>query len=455
VRSTGERDHHPACLSALSVGVIIEAAALKDARSARAAAASGNWAGARTAWQRALAATPPPAPEGWLLNALRASAALRDVAAARLDAAALLQHYPRSEAARGIVLRLLTDTRSRDALLAETTCGGLQDQPFAEALFPHFRALLVLEDYPAARGVFDRLVPLATTAARLHGLAGRAAICFAPDAMRERWRMIGEALATLPVEPYDFEDAAIRRTFRLRQAIALRDDTAYRQLWAQGGDIMPDWHTRLTALSARLNEPGFPDRQAKKVFGIGLSKTGTTSLAAALEMLGWRTAHHRNPITNAIIDGDDFDLFDALNDGPVSAHFETLYARYPNAVFICTTRPLASWQDSVRRHRLRIRGTETPRDLDLIAAQEGGHSPLTFRMPIHDAIWRHPDLAGVHAAWDQRITDFFRDKPAGKLLRFSMFEGDGWSELCGFLGCALPEAAFPHANKGTEQPAET
>ena len=91
-------------------------------------------------------------------------------------------------------------------------------------------------------------------------------------------------------------------------------------------------------------------------------------------MLGYQAAHHRNPITNAIIGGDDFDLFDALNDGPVSAHFETLYGLYPNAVFVCTTRPLESWADSVRRHRLRIRGTDTPRDFDLIAAQEGADS---------------------------------------------------------------------------------
>ena len=130
-----------------------------------------------------------------------------------------------------------------------------------------------------------------------------------------------------------------------------------------------------------------------------------------------------------------------------SAYFETLYGLYPNAVFVCTTRPLESWADSVRRHRLRIRGTDTPRDFDLIAAQEGADSPLTSRLPIHDAIWRHPDLPSVHAAWEQRVTDFFHGKPDAKLLRFSLFDGDGWPELCGFLGCEAPGEAFPHANR--------
>jgi hypothetical protein len=77
---------------------------------------------------------------------------------------------------------------------------------------------------------------------------------------------------------------------------------------------------------------------------------------------------------------------------------------------------------------------------------EGPDSPLTARLPIHDLIWRHPDLASVHAHWAARVEAFFADKPS-KLLRFSVFEGHGWGELCGFLDLPVPEVEFPHANR--------
>ena len=386
-------------------------------------------------------------PHAWLLGALRAKAALGDVAATRRATADLLAHYPDSEAARQALLRLLVQTRSRAALACEAAAGSLRDGSTAEALLPHFRALLALENFAAARAVWDRLLPLATTPAQLHGLADRAAICFAPAPMRARWRAAADALARLKPSSDLARDAPVARTLRLRCDIAMRDDAAFLRRWNEGGAILPQWREPLARIAERLAMPSFPDRTRRKIFGIGLSKTGTTSLAAALEILGWQTAHFRNPVTHAVIEDEDFDLFDALNDGPVSAHFEALHAQYPNALFICTTRPRADWEESVRAHRMRARGTEEARDIDAIAAAEGPDSPLAARLPIHDSIWRHSDLTTVHARWAERVEGFFADKP-GKLLRFSVFEGDGWRKLCGFLRVPVPDAAFPHANKG-------
>jgi len=407
---------------------------------------AGDFRAAHAAWQSCLAAVHGPAPLPWLIAALRATAAMGDVEATRRDAARLLAQHPDSEAARQVLLRLLIQTRSRAALAEEAATGSLREGPGIEALLPHFRALLALENHAGARALFDRLVTLATTPAQLHTLADRAAICFAPAPMRDRWNAAADRLASLPPSSDLARDAPIARTLRLRRDIAVRDYAAFRRRWAEGGPILPEWTTPLARIAERLGEPGFPDRARRKVFGIGLSKTGTSSLAAALEILGWQTAHFRNPITNGLIEGADFDLFDALNDGPVSAYFESLHAAYPNALFVCTTRPLASWEASVRAHRMRTRGTDEPRDLDRIAAVEGPDSPLTARLPIHDLIWRHPDLASVHAHWAARVEAFFADKP-GKLLRFSVFEGHGWGELCGFLDLPVPCVEFPHANK--------
>lgn len=416
------------------------------ARAAFDHARAGDLPAAGEAWQRCLAAITGPAPLPWLIAALRVTAALGDVAATRRDTARLLAQDPDNEAARQVLLRLLIQTRSRAALAEEAATGSLREGDAIKALFPHFRALLALENHAGARALFDRLVKLATTPAQLHTLADRAAICFAPAPMRDRWNNATDRLGSLPPSPDPARDAPIARTLRLRRDIAVRDYAAFLGRWAEGGIILPDWERPLARIAERLGAPGFPDRARRKVFGIGLSKTGTTSLAAALDILGFQTAHFRNPITNAIIEGADFDLFDALNDGPVSAYFESLHAAYPNALFVCSTRPLESWEASVRAHRIRTRGTDEPRDLDRIAALEGPDSPLTARLPIHDLIWRHPDLASVHARWAARVEAFFADKP-GKLLRFSVFEGHGWGELCGFLDLPLPEHEFPHANK--------
>ncbi len=415
------------------------------AREAQTWAREGNWHAAQAAWKRCLAGAPIPPPHAWLLGELRVTAELGEIEATRRATAQLLVHYPDSEPARQTLLRLLIRTGNRAALAEETATGALRDEPGAAALFPHFRALLALENLAGARAVWDRLLPIATTPAQLHALADRAALCFAPAPMRARWNAAADALAHVPASPDPAGDAAIARTLLLRRDVATRDYATFLRRWGEGGAILPDWNSPLARIAERLGAPGFPDRAARKIFGIGLSKTGTTSLAAALEILGLHTAHFRNPLTRAIIEDADFDLFDALNDGPVSAHFEALHGQYPNALFICTTRPFAAWEQSVRAHRIRARGTDAPRDIDAIAAAEGPDSPLAARLPIHDAIWRHPDLASVHAQWEARVARFFADKP-DKLLRFSVFEGQGWETLCGFLDLGVPAEPFPHAN---------
>ena len=53
------------------------------------------------------------------------------------------------------------------------------------------------------------------------------------------------------------------------------------------------------------------------------------------------------------------------------------------------------------------------------------------------------DLTYLH---DEKINKFFNDKP--NFIRFNVFEGDGWDKLCPFLGCDIPNAPYPHMNKG-------
>lgn len=80
-----------------------------------------------------------------------------------------------------------------------------------------------------------------------------------------------------------------------------------------------------------------------KIFGIGLSKTGTTSLAHALEILGYRTKDYPGLSRYRAGDLSSVDLavvdaYDALTDTPIPSFYRELDQRYPGAKFILTVR---------------------------------------------------------------------------------------------------------------------
>ena len=102
-----------------------------------------------------------------------------------------------------------------------------------------------------------------------------------------------------------------------------------------------------------------PSPGAPKVLGIGLSRTGTMSLAQALGQLGYRAANfvdHREARRGESswfagdFDTDSLSGFDAAVDLPLPAFYPQLDARYPGSKFILTIRDPETWLVSVRRH---------------------------------------------------------------------------------------------------------
>ncbi len=91
-----------------------------------------------------------------------------------------------------------------------------------------------------------------------------------------------------------------------------------------------------------------------KIFGIGLSKTGTTSLAHALELLGYKTRDypglvHYSPGDLTSIDAELLETHDALTDTPIPSFYRELDARYPDAKFILTIRDAEGWLKSCKK----------------------------------------------------------------------------------------------------------
>src|SRR5208282_5520984 len=95
-----------------------------------------------------------------------------------------------------------------------------------------------------------------------------------------------------------------------------------------------------------------------RIFGIGLHKTATTSLHAALGILGFDSAHWPSgewardiwDEMNAQGKSKTLERSYALSDLPISLLYERLDAAYPGSKFILTVRTTANWIESVRAH---------------------------------------------------------------------------------------------------------
>jgi hypothetical protein len=176
-----------------------------------------------------------------------------------------------------------------------------------------------------------------------------------------------------------------------------------------------------------------------KIFGIGLSRTGTHSLNSALELLGYRAKHFPR-IEQEILDGDyrleSVGLYDALTDTPVAPIFAQLHAAHPGSKFILTVRPLDDWLDACER---------------FFAWQdrEVGGSPFARtvvfqRIYVYGCNTFHRDRwAYVYETHRRNVEHHFRDRPSD-LLVMDITAGDGWGVLCPFLGHEAPDSDFPH-----------
>ena len=176
-----------------------------------------------------------------------------------------------------------------------------------------------------------------------------------------------------------------------------------------------------------------------KIFGIGLSKTGTTSLAQALIALGYRTKD--NPGLSRFAKGDlssiDARLLedhDALTDTPIPSFYRELDAKYPNAKFILTIRDKSGWLISCKKQF-------TQRLAD---KQNEAHNQLFLDL-YECTVFDEAKFAAGYDRFVSAVLEHFRQRP-DKLLVMNVAAGDGWEKLCPFLGKPIPDVPFPKAN---------
>ncbi|HET7503416.1 MAG TPA: sulfotransferase [Kofleriaceae bacterium] len=165
-----------------------------------------------------------------------------------------------------------------------------------------------------------------------------------------------------------------------------------------------------------------------KVFGIGLSKTGTTSLTRALELLGLRAIHY--PPLPAVL--DLLSEYDAATDTSVACMYRELATQFPDTKFILTVRDEASWLRSAE-------GEFARREVTLEWKLE------VRRRLFGTTAWDPARFLDGFRRHDREVRAYFADQPH-RLLVMDIIGGQGWAPLCNFLGCARPDAPFPHDN---------
>ena len=198
---------------------------------------------------------------------------------------------------------------------------------------------------------------------------------------------------------------------------------------------------------------------ALKVIGAGFGRTGTLSMKAALETLGYNKCHHmfevmsdseqvnhwhdiasgKEPNWDAIFDG-----FAASVDFPSSIYYKELTEKYPDAKVVLTTRDFERWYKSAHETIFAICKAAPSWTKLIPRARKTGEM-------ANGIVWeqffegKFEDRAFAENHFHAHIAEVKATIPADRLLVMEVKEG--WGPLCAFLGHDIPDEPFPHVNE--------
>jgi hypothetical protein len=192
-----------------------------------------------------------------------------------------------------------------------------------------------------------------------------------------------------------------------------------------------------------------------RVVGAGLPRTGTTSLAIALEQLLGGQVHHMRTIPGHPFDlgagwnralanetpdwAQIFDGYNAAVDWPASMFWQELSQAYPHALVLLSLRDSAEtwWQSAnatilpVARSALAPGWNEGRGLLDLLERFTGSKA------------WDDP--ATLQAAYERHNAAVRATIPPHRLLEWHAREG--WEPICRALAVPVPDQPFPWTNR--------
>lgn len=164
------------------------------------------------------------------------------------------------------------------------------------------------------------------------------------------------------------------------------------------------------------------------VWGVGLPRTGTTSICEAFKLLGYKRVGH-NPAQGQL--GE----LDAGADNGVIVFYKFLDYKFPGSKFVLTLRPLEEWLSSMEH--ILGRHPVISRDDDVA---------IMRRMHIFETVsFDRATLTNAYERHHDDVRRYFANR-SGDLLELNLVGGEGWEKLCPFLGLPIPSAPFPNLN---------
>ena len=179
-----------------------------------------------------------------------------------------------------------------------------------------------------------------------------------------------------------------------------------------------------------------------KVFGIGWPKTGTKTLGACLEILGFNHESIRLDLVEDLQKGDYSRIMriahekDSFEDWPWIILYEKMDNEFPGSKFILTNR------DPIRQLKSYQNMLKT---LDLPKDKWNALRRTLYGLPFPDVTAEQ--LQQRYLQHNQNVQNYFKDRP-NDFLVIDWEAGDGWQELCDFLNLPIPGVELPHANRG-------
>lgn len=201
-----------------------------------------------------------------------------------------------------------------------------------------------------------------------------------------------------------------------------------------------------------------------KIFGIGVNKTGTTSLKLAMKDLGYTIGYQRK--AEVLVEDWGRRNFKRIirfcysaeffQDVPFSLPytFQALDTEFPDSKFILTVRNSSEeWYSSITRFHAKKWGKDNkiPSREDLQKANYRGigrpwrMNRLYYNSPETDP-YNKTSLIKFYETHNQVVIDYFKNRPE-KLLVINLTEKNSYGKLCTFLGVSPKSAGFPWANR--------
>ena len=201
-----------------------------------------------------------------------------------------------------------------------------------------------------------------------------------------------------------------------------------------------------------------------KVIGAGFGRTGTMSLKAALEALGFGPSFHMIDVARqpellpgwqAAVDGEEIDWEAQLEgwgstvDWPACTFWAEIWEAFPDAKVLLSVRDPEAWYASCAKSIHASAQAAAKGEL------EGGSvevSPEAMKM-INGLIWngtfkgRFDDKDFAIDTYLAHNEDVKNRVPADQLLVYEIKQG--WEPLCEFLEVPVPEDPMPHLNDAT------